>query len=484
MSQRQATWMGDIQKRVGITSNLISAIKRVRLTGLTHQLMDIVQELRVADVHSAKRLRTLMVFSIILAFSPLLVSSVITFWAVGEKLNTSKVFTSLTLLIILTQPLSMLFQSIPMTVAAFSSFNRIKEFLLAEGRLDNRKSFTPHEDRPDRTAKGSAFVLTSNNSSGNQTQSTSEAIILHDATFEWTDGHPVLQEVNISIPRSRLTFIIGPVTCGKSTLCKAILGELRPSKGDVKINEPAQKAAFCDQTPFLINGTIQQNIIGFSEIQQAWYDTVVKAVALKQDLARLPCGDQTLVGSKGINLSGGQKQRVSIARALCSRASLVVFDDMFFGLDNAVQQHIATHVFGPKGLLRRQEVTVVLCTHSTSHLPFADYVIAFSSNGRVTEEGTFEKLNMSSGYVRSVYVNGPSIGASISKGESTVTRRVEALKSKGLADEEMNGLQMTTDISVYNYYFKNVGVYHVFIFILLATLFSVLYDFPVILLKW
>ena len=482
VGQRQATWMGDIQKRVGVTSNLISTIKGVKLTGLAHQLIDIVQGLRIVDVRSGKRFRTLIVFSIVLAFAPLMISTVITFWAVGENLDTPKVFTSLALLVILSSPLSQLFQYIPMIVAAFGCFHRIEEYLLTEGRVDPRKVL-PYKEDLDRTVEGA--VSESSNSDGPviETQPRLEAITLHDATFEWENDHPILQEVNVYIPRSQLTFIVGPVACGKSTLCKAMLGELRPLKGSVILSEPAPKVAFCDQTPFLVNGTIQQNICGVSTFQQTWYDTVIEAVALKQDLARLPCGDQTLVGSKGINLSGGQKQRVPIARALYSRAALAIFDDVFIGLDNTIQQHIANRVFGPEGLLRRQNITVVLCTHSTSYLPFVDHVIALASNGRVIEEGTFEKLNMNRGYVHSVYVNGPAISTPVSEEQNPSTKDAVTITKSGLT-EEVKDQRKTTDFSIYSYYFRSIGAYRVFVFIVLVTLFSVLYDFPVIVLKW
>jgi ABC-type multidrug transport system fused ATPase/permease subunit len=86
-------------------------------------------------------------------------------------------------------------------------------------------------------------------------------------------------------------------------------------------------------------GTVRQNIVfdtsvdggggtlSFSPEQQAWYDTVVDACALRDDLTQLPDGDLTEIGEKGVNLSGGQKARVSLARAIYSRADLYLLDD-------------------------------------------------------------------------------------------------------------------------------------------------------------
>jgi ABC-type multidrug transport system fused ATPase/permease subunit len=59
-----------------------------------------------------------------------------------------------------------------------------------------------------------------------------------------------------------------------------------------------------------MNGTIKENITVFASADQGYYESVVVACALHDDLAQLPDGDQSKVGSKGITLSGGQKQRV------------------------------------------------------------------------------------------------------------------------------------------------------------------------------
>ncbi|KAI1015015.1 hypothetical protein LB503_003924 [Fusarium chuoi] len=73
------------------------------------------------------------------------------------------------------------------------------------------------------------------------------------------------------------------------------------------------RIGFCDQTAFLWNGTIRDNILGFSLYDEKRYNSVIQATALSVDFAKLAQGDQTNVGSDGITLSGGQKQRVSLA---------------------------------------------------------------------------------------------------------------------------------------------------------------------------
>jgi ABC-type bacteriocin/lantibiotic exporter with double-glycine peptidase domain len=141
-----------------------------------------------------------------------------------------------------------------------------------------------------------------------QTQN-ADAIIIRNGTFGWgASDDPVLRDISFSVKTSSLTMIIGPVACGKSTLLKALLGETPSSQGFVYVS--TTEVAFCDQTPWLINGSVQKNILGFSNFDGPWYNAVVHACGLEPDLDTFPLRDQSLVGSKGITLSGGQKQRL------------------------------------------------------------------------------------------------------------------------------------------------------------------------------
>lgn len=82
--------------------------------------------------------------------------------------------------------------------------------------------------------------------------------------------------------------------------------------------------AYCPQTPWLLNSTIRDNILFGLPFRPRRYDQVLTACALKPDLSILPKRDLTEIGERGINLSGGQRQRIAIARALYSRANLVI----------------------------------------------------------------------------------------------------------------------------------------------------------------
>lgn len=139
--------------------------------------------------------------------------------------------------------------------------------------------------------------------------SRSEAIIITDGKFGWdTEKEPLLRGIDIRVPRTKLTMIVGPVGSGKSTLLKAMLGELPLSKGTVELS--SLRVAFCDQTPWHMNGTIRESIVGVSQFDEKWYKSVIRACALEEDICQAANGDRSKVGSKGISLSGGQSQRI------------------------------------------------------------------------------------------------------------------------------------------------------------------------------
>lgn len=142
------------------------------------------------------------------------------------------------------------------------------------------------------------------------TTRTEATIRMQNSSFGWSDSSSdIIKKITTNIgPNINLTIVVGPVGCGKSTLLKGILGETPKISGHLAI--PSSQIAYCDQIPWVINGSIRDNITGTSEFEIVWYHTVLRACALDIDIGRLPDGDQTVVGSKGVKLSGGQKQRL------------------------------------------------------------------------------------------------------------------------------------------------------------------------------
>ena len=240
----------------------------------------------------------------------------------GTTLDTARVFTSLSLFTLLSDPLQSLIMTLVTFMGSVGSFHRIQEFLSIEAHKDSRKSppdmeLLFHADGGFIKKKLSSSVdtregdksLVATPKEDYHPLSEFDAVIVIDGLFGWDrTKEPLLQNLNIAIPREKTTMIVGPVGCGKSTLLKALLGEIPLLGGSVLVS--SLEVAFCDQTPWHMNGTIQESIIGVGKMDQTWYSTVLRACALFEDLNQLSMGDQTAIGSKGISLSGGQSQRI------------------------------------------------------------------------------------------------------------------------------------------------------------------------------
>lgn len=214
-------------------------------------------------------------------------------------MDINRAFTSLAIMSLLTSPCHSIIFSLPEVNATAGCFQRIQEYLKKESRHDHRLVTTSsHEDIPSDWVDLHTI----------DSQVSRQALIIQNGSFGWSeDSEPILRDINIRF-ECPLTIIIGPVGSGKSTLLKAVMGETPSTKGFVYVS--SLEAAFCDQTSWITNGSIRDNIIGASVFDQAWYTTVIQACALEPDLNQLPLSDFSMVGSKGITLSGGQRQRI------------------------------------------------------------------------------------------------------------------------------------------------------------------------------
>jgi ATP-binding cassette subfamily C (CFTR/MRP) protein 1 len=402
-AKTQASWMGKIQSRVGMTSKVIMHIKQVKISGIAQTIEEIVQDLRVNELRIGNKYRIVLVLTSTVSFAPQSLSAVLAFALAGRDLDVSAMYESLAYLVLLTAPLSMFFQRIPDILSAITCLERIQEYLESEPRQDYRA--TSNQQRINRLSSASSSISSTQtttaielrrmDASGSHARPEEIALYISNGTFGWKVGQSVLTSISISLPLSQLAFVIGPVASGKSSLCKAILGEVPIAAGEVRLHPSFSSAAFCDQIPFLVSGTLRQNIVGHLVFDQARFTEVVWAAALTEDIASLPNSDGTDIGTNGTTLSGGQKARVSLARALYDRSSLLILDDVFSGLDNNTAAKVFDRVFGPVGLLRRRGATALVCTHSMRHVSLADHVIVLGPEGTIVEQGPYSTLERS-----------------------------------------------------------------------------------------
>ncbi|OAA56012.1 ABC transporter, sequence [Cordyceps fumosorosea ARSEF 2679] len=386
-------------------------------------------------------------------------------WMAADAAGTmgaTRAFTSLSWLVLLTLPLGIVFQQVPLLVGANACLGRIQEFLARERHSDFRRVVGHDDDGETDSEK---------DRDRDRDLRDGPAIVIVRGKFGWERERSVLQDVNVTIAQSSLNMIVGPVGSGKSTFCKAVLGEAAFNEGTVTLAARHPHVGYCDQRPFLFNGSIRDNIIGQSSFNVQRYNEVIEATALRFDLGNLPQGDETSVGSDGITLSGGQKQRVALARVLYLETTLLVLDDVFSGLDADTEELVFRQVLGPGGLLRKRQATVLLCTHSVRHLPAADHVIALGA-GRVVEQGTFAELMAAAdGYVGRLGVKACSGSNSDAESEETVAAPekaedappppfdpIAAIKDSEAAPADAVLARQQGDATVYKHYAVSMGV--------------------------
>jgi ATP-binding cassette, subfamily C (CFTR/MRP), member 1 len=370
---RQKKWVAAVQKRVAITSSTLGSMKSVKMMGYSRIMSDIIQSQRIRELRHQRGFRWMIIWLNVIANLPFNLGPVATFVAYAiqakvrgtDSLSTTQAFTSLALISLLTDPASQLLAAFPGTAAAAGCFQRIQVFLLTPSVEDKRiQPGTEISGQVTSTSEDIQLQVlrpSTADSSGNIAISLEEVNVRPSLKSELA-----LKEISIKIRQASLTMIIGPVGSGKSTLLKAMLGELPCTSGWIRVSSP--RMAYCAQTPWLRNCTIQECITGVDRgeaIDIQWYEKVLRACALEQDMADLTLGDQSIIGSRGITLSGGQKQRVALARAVYARPSIVLLDDVLSALDARTERLVVDRLFGKNGLLKQLKSTVVLVTHAS-----------------------------------------------------------------------------------------------------------------------
>ena len=121
-------------------------------------------------------------------------------------------------------------------------------------------------------------------------------------SFRWSDDSPVvLSGVNFRVAHGKLGAVIGSVGSGKSSLLAGLMGELRKLSGRIELRG---RIAFCSQQPWLISGTLRENVLFGLPFEEEKFWGAIEACGLLQDLEQLPAGEETGIGEKGINISG------------------------------------------------------------------------------------------------------------------------------------------------------------------------------------
>lgn len=209
----------------------------------------------------------------------------------SKTLDTAAAFTALSLISLLSRPVNTFIQAIPMVNTALACLQRIELFLTSDARKDHRlemqESTTANVlDRAGDNIEMHDLSLSTRPSF----QANAQVLVAtKNASFSWIiDGRPAVSDVSFNLYKSQFCFVIGPVGSGKSTLLKGLLGETPSTQGFVYTSHPS--IAYVDQTPWIQNGNVQQNILGTSTFEESWYKQVIYVCGLDQDISMMPRG--------------------------------------------------------------------------------------------------------------------------------------------------------------------------------------------------
>lgn len=244
----------------------------------------------------------------------------------------------------------------------------------------------------------------------NREENTTFDIHFSHVNFAYEEGHPVLSNLNFSIPQGSTLGILGGTGSGKSTLVQLLnrLYELQEGQGEITLGGKnireiplewlRNNIGIVLQEPFLYSRTIKENIAAsvpdatMEEIRQA-----AKIACVDDTIMNFPDGYDTLVGERGVTLSGGQRQRVAIARMLLQKAPIMIFDDSLSAVDSQTDAKIR------KALSEScKNATVILISHRITTLMGANQILVLNQ-GKIQEQGTHEELISEEGIYRQVY---------------------------------------------------------------------------------
>ena len=302
--------------------------------------------------------------------------SLVTILAAGHSLSPQTVFTTIALMgTVEVSFADYCYRGVYYATQFNATMEKLENFLFKENHQENNTSNVP--DTYVQQLKGENTKYPNAKKEVRVTLSGVTSSIRQRGIF-------LLKNVSTDFQGRGFVGITGQIGCGKSSLLKAIAGELEISEGTVF---SSGKIAYVAQIPWLFSGTIRDNIVFGDTYNESKMSAVLSACALKDDLDRFPCGDLTLVGERGITLSGGQRDRVALARAVYYNADIYLLDDPLSSIDAKVGTYIVEKCL--HGLL--SEKLILLVTHRLQYLQTSERIV-FMKSGSIIREGTYAEL--------------------------------------------------------------------------------------------
>ncbi|KAK1991746.1 P-loop containing nucleoside triphosphate hydrolase protein [Colletotrichum falcatum] len=314
----------------------------LKISRLNNVVFSVMQKLRGTELEMSTKFRVLLGVSMMMFSSRR-----------GDILTLQKAFTAYSLLTLVSQPLVGIVMGLFILAFAFTSFHKMQDFLDRNERNDNR-------------------LIEGKNDTARRPDIAKNGIDSIKGTFSWPGDS-----------KSGLYFGSGACRVRKvHTSQGSLLGKLS-SFNAIRTNLGG--ISYCGQTAWIPNDTVRNTIVGFTAFDQSWYQSVLRACALDQDIPEWPQGENTAADSKGSSMSGGQEHRLALARALYAREKMLLLDDVFNRIDFGTEDVVFNGLFGSDGLLGDTDTTVVLTSSDSRRLSFAEKVVVLSVDGQIID---------------------------------------------------------------------------------------------------
>lgn len=293
------------------------------------------------------------------------------------KISIGQLITFNTLLSYFTNPLENIINLQTKLQSAKVANNRLNEVYLVESEFKNTQTLT-------------------------DSQFLAGDICFEDISYKYGFGRDTLNNINLTIKQGDKVSIVGISGSGKTTLAKMIVNFFEPYKGRITINNNdlkmidkkvlRQHINYLPQQAYIFSGSILENLT-LGANQMISQEDIIKAceiAEIRQDIEQMPMGYQTEL-SDGAGLSGGQKQRIALARALLTKAPVLILDEATSGLDVLTEKKVI------ENLMAMTDKTIIFVAHRLSISERTNQVIVLNQ-GKVIETGSHQELMTKQGF--------------------------------------------------------------------------------------
>jgi len=223
-----------------------------------------------------------------------------------------------------------------------------------------------------------------------------EEIAFKDVSFSYAQS-PILQNINLTIPKGKTIALVGPSGGGKSTLADLLPRFYDPASGailidghdirDYTIHSVREQMGVVTQESILFNDTIFNNIaFNKTDATEEQVIAAAKIANAHEFILQTTHGYQTFIGDRGGKLSGGQRQRISIARAILKNPSILIMDEATSALDTESEKLVQEALIN----LMKNRTSLVIA-HRLSTIQHADEIVVLEK-GRILERGSHGQL--------------------------------------------------------------------------------------------